>query len=212
MSTFVGIVVVGSILGIYRFLRQNRKLLSKRTYALYKTLINVLVIDMVLCGILVFVPLIASMASFYYEYLFDLEISSTITLLTLTAASWYPLCTHIVMIYYVTPYRRAMLGICKNVFQRKRQPDQRWPHVFQMEKATKTSCLPNTLPIAVDHTPRFSKLSGFLTHNFFVRRMRRGLFVGAFALETNVAAVLNYCFRGTMMESTAVLSMLPGRG
>ncbi|KAI1710178.1 serpentine type 7TM GPCR chemoreceptor srh domain-containing protein [Ditylenchus destructor] len=117
LSSFVGVVVVGSILGIYHFLRQNKKSFSKRTYALYRSLINVLVIDMLFCGLLVLFPLILSLAVF----LFQLKISSLVALITLTTASWYPLCTHVVMISCVTPYRRALVGIFRKVLQQKQE-------------------------------------------------------------------------------------------
>ncbi|KAI1697274.1 serpentine type 7TM GPCR chemoreceptor srh domain-containing protein [Ditylenchus destructor] len=117
LSSFVGVVVIGSILGIYHFLRQNKKLFSKRTYALYRSLINVLVIDMLFCCLLVLFPLIISLAAFYFQ----LKISSLTALITLTIGSWYPLCTHIVMISYVTPYRRALIGIYRKVLQQKQE-------------------------------------------------------------------------------------------
>ncbi|KAH7713973.1 hypothetical protein AAVH_18650 [Aphelenchoides avenae] len=109
LGSAAGAVIALSAFGCYYFLARNRRKFSSRTITLYRTLINALVTDAALAFFMVFVPLLTSMASFQFQWGY----SSTTVLVSITIALWYPVCTHLVLLTYVKPYRNAVLEIVR---------------------------------------------------------------------------------------------------
>ncbi|KAI1706711.1 serpentine type 7TM GPCR chemoreceptor srh domain-containing protein [Ditylenchus destructor] len=111
--TLIYVFTIGySIFGCYKFLRVKGNTLSRGTAALYSALINSLVLDMVMVGILCLVPTIAFVTSYALESPYAPGILS----IALQMATVYPIVANIITIAFVTPYRRAMVRIIRKLF------------------------------------------------------------------------------------------------
>uniref|UniRef100_A0A914CAM5 G protein-coupled receptor n=1 Tax=Acrobeloides nanus TaxID=290746 RepID=A0A914CAM5_9BILA len=110
-SCVLSIIVIFSITHTYRVLRANKNIFSKRTYTLYRTLINALVIEMLLSGAMVMAPLVVTITCF----LLDFDFTSIIAMLSLLIASLFPTVLHLLTLFYVAPYKRAIIRIYKGL-------------------------------------------------------------------------------------------------
>ncbi|KAI1700802.1 serpentine type 7TM GPCR chemoreceptor srh domain-containing protein [Ditylenchus destructor] len=104
--------VVWSTFGCYRDLRANKRALSNQTVALYRKLINALVIDMCILFCMVVVPFGILLQVLYRPS----PLSSSVFMLMWSLCNWYPMTTHIVTLLYITPYRRAVIHILQRYF------------------------------------------------------------------------------------------------
>ncbi|KAI1700828.1 serpentine type 7TM GPCR chemoreceptor srh domain-containing protein [Ditylenchus destructor] len=108
-------VIAFSIYGCYRSLRRMRPVLSKRTASLYLALINSLVLDMAMAGFLTFVPVIVTIIALQSNSPY----TSIIATVGLQFGSLYPLAANIILIAYVTPYRRATINLFWRILGRE---------------------------------------------------------------------------------------------
>ncbi|KAH7703452.1 hypothetical protein AAVH_29372 [Aphelenchoides avenae] len=111
------LVAVWSTLCCYRFLRNNHSSLSQRTIALYRSLINALVLDVAIGFAVVFFPMLISVAALTFENAYG----SIIALISMTVVNWYPLLTHAILLTNVKPYRMALIVLCRRVIHRKKE-------------------------------------------------------------------------------------------
>ncbi|KAI1731662.1 serpentine type 7TM GPCR chemoreceptor srh domain-containing protein [Ditylenchus destructor] len=84
-------------------------MLSKRTASLYWALINSLVLDMFMSGVLAIVPILVTIIVFLQKSPF----ASAVATVGLQIGSIYPLVANVILIIYVTPYRKATLKLLR---------------------------------------------------------------------------------------------------
>ncbi|KAI1691439.1 serpentine type 7TM GPCR chemoreceptor srh domain-containing protein [Ditylenchus destructor] len=97
------------VYGCYASLQRGKSAFSSRTLMLYRSLVNALMIDVAICGVMVILPVVLCGLSMYFQ----LEWASTATLLAMSFASWYPCVSHIVWMWFIAPYRRALIRMFK---------------------------------------------------------------------------------------------------
>uniref|UniRef100_A0A915CUG1 G protein-coupled receptor n=1 Tax=Ditylenchus dipsaci TaxID=166011 RepID=A0A915CUG1_9BILA len=93
------------------FLRIKKHQLSYRTISLYYSLINSLVLDIVIAGFLGFVPV----TLLIFGFLFNISWTSLIFTIGLQTSCLYPLIANIILVVYVTPYRKATLLLLSEI-------------------------------------------------------------------------------------------------
>ncbi|KAH7725286.1 hypothetical protein AAVH_07079 [Aphelenchoides avenae] len=104
LALTAAMVGLWSTVGCYRYLRQNRSWISERTAALYRILINALVIEAFLGGALVITPALVSLMAFNAGYGYG----APVALMSFTIVNWYPLAANVVLVTYIRPYRIAL--------------------------------------------------------------------------------------------------------
>ncbi|KAI1700356.1 serpentine type 7TM GPCR chemoreceptor srh domain-containing protein [Ditylenchus destructor] len=106
--------IMWSTLGCYRVLRANKRSLTERTLALYRRLINALVIEIGIIVCIGCVPSCAILVAYMLQSLYSdtsSNFESSIFMLMTTVFTYYPVITHMVTIFYITPYRKALFGL-----------------------------------------------------------------------------------------------------
>ncbi|KAI1698027.1 serpentine type 7TM GPCR chemoreceptor srh domain-containing protein [Ditylenchus destructor] len=97
------------VYGCYSSMQRKKSAFSTRTLQLYRSLVNALMIDLVVCGVMAILPIWICAISLYYQ----VKWASTATLLALSFSSWYPCVSHIILMWFITPYRRALVRMFK---------------------------------------------------------------------------------------------------
>ncbi|KAI1698148.1 serpentine type 7TM GPCR chemoreceptor srh domain-containing protein [Ditylenchus destructor] len=95
--------------GCHRHLRQKQSMLSSRTISLYRALINSLILDMSIAAVLVLIPY----ATVLFAFAYDSPYTAILSACTFGLASLYPVLTNIILMTFVTPYRKATIGLMK---------------------------------------------------------------------------------------------------
>ncbi|KAI1697047.1 serpentine type 7TM GPCR chemoreceptor srh domain-containing protein [Ditylenchus destructor] len=106
-------IALFSTVGCYKFLRDNRTLLSDRTRVLYFTLANVLVIETSIVFFLGIVPLAVLIWAYHAEF----KYGSFICLIIERTISIYPLSSNVILMCVVRPYRRAIVNLWRRIFR-----------------------------------------------------------------------------------------------
>lgn len=110
-TAVLAVSVLGAILlstfGCYYFLYRNKRMLSKRTQDLYRRLVNALLLDLGICFLLILAPFIV----WYTCVKAQSPYTSVVYSVAFTTAALYQIVTHVVLLTYITPYRRAVLGV-----------------------------------------------------------------------------------------------------
>lgn len=102
----LGITMVGSAVGCQYAVRSSlRHHLSEQTLRLSRILANTLALELLLSSVILGIPAVIVAAS----VLFKLEHANTFTVMSLCVGELYPAATNILIISYVTPYRRGVL-------------------------------------------------------------------------------------------------------
>ncbi|KAH7718993.1 BTB/POZ domain-containing protein 3-like protein [Aphelenchoides avenae] len=103
-------VLMSSAVGCQYFVRSSsRPDLSERTLRLYQVLANTLVIDLALNVLMFFLPMVGACASFMRAH----ESSWSLAILCMIFGSCYPIATNVVILTYVTPYRRGLMRMLR---------------------------------------------------------------------------------------------------
>lgn len=100
-------IIVACTYGCYSTLQANKRSLSHFTLRLYRTLVNSLVIDLVFCLLIGVTPLLLMFVGFTMRT----NWASTVTVVCSTFTSLYFLVSHVLWLFYIAPYRRAVLGL-----------------------------------------------------------------------------------------------------
>ncbi|KAI1703050.1 serpentine type 7TM GPCR chemoreceptor srh domain-containing protein [Ditylenchus destructor] len=103
-----------STLGCYRVLRANKRSLTERTLALYRRLINALVIEIGIIVCIVCVPGCSILVAYVLQFVYSdtsSNFESSIFMLMTTVCTYYPMITNMVTIIYIKPYRKAIFGL-----------------------------------------------------------------------------------------------------
>ncbi|KAI1699124.1 hypothetical protein Ddc_18735 [Ditylenchus destructor] len=66
-------------------------------------------IDLVVCVVMVLLPAGIVFVSLYSQ----VEWSSTVTILAFSFGNWYPLVSHMILMWFIAPYRRALIRMFK---------------------------------------------------------------------------------------------------
>jgi hypothetical protein len=108
-------IIIFSTIYTYKILRKEKKILSKRTYNLYRSLIYALIVEM---G--VFAVLVGPCTGILIGLFLQLSFTPIISTSTLMFVKFYPLASHIITIIYIGPFRRGvLLMLKKNVVYKK---------------------------------------------------------------------------------------------
>jgi hypothetical protein len=113
----IAVAIVFSTIGCYRMLRQNKRILSKRTKELYQRLVNALLIDVGICFLLVALPF----GTCYIFVAAKSPYSPIVYSCAFTTATLYQVVAHLVLLIYITPYRRAVVDIYTRATRRSVQ-------------------------------------------------------------------------------------------
>ena len=92
----------------FRLLAENRHVLSAQTISLYYTLLYLLVADIAAASILEAVPRLVKQAA---SALFAYQHVNSLVVVTMIMGSLYPLVTNAALLFYVKPYRRAVVRL-----------------------------------------------------------------------------------------------------
>jgi hypothetical protein len=126
----VSVIMLGCAFFCYRYLQRNEYLLSRKTVALFRSLINMLMIDLCFAGVTGFFTIVTSMFTFISE----VSWGSYIIVYALTMADFYPLFSHLLVLIYIEPYRVATikaLGLGKLIrLRQKFRWDETTSYVF----------------------------------------------------------------------------------
>ncbi|KAI1696408.1 serpentine type 7TM GPCR chemoreceptor str domain-containing protein [Ditylenchus destructor] len=112
MLIIAALLIVFCTLGCYRHLLKSRNFISPQTRSLYFALINSLVLDMAMGGLLLTLPILAIVTLFMNNS----KWTSVYITGVLTTGSLYPLMSNLNSLLVVRPYRRAILALFANVF------------------------------------------------------------------------------------------------
>ncbi|KAH7698936.1 hypothetical protein AAVH_33965, partial [Aphelenchoides avenae] len=101
-------LIVFCTCGCYSALQANKHVLSTQTLRLYRILVNSLVIDLAFCLLLAIAPLLLAVATFSAH----LSFASTATVVGATVASFYPLASHALWLFYIAPLYTKVVFAC----------------------------------------------------------------------------------------------------
>lgn len=104
---FEGAVAVYSTSICYKHLRTNNHVLSARTARLFRSLINLLVVDVTFAMCTCWIGVICILFSFYYQ----LERSAEVFVVALAFLHGYPLFNEILIVLFVKDYRVEFLRL-----------------------------------------------------------------------------------------------------
>uniref|UniRef100_A0A915DGI0 Uncharacterized protein n=1 Tax=Ditylenchus dipsaci TaxID=166011 RepID=A0A915DGI0_9BILA len=110
MGTIV-IVIWLCLRGCYLFLKVSRIHLSQKTIDLYYSLINSLVLDIAVGGLLVFIPVVLIVVAFLCDWKYTSILFVSVWLIGML----YPIAVNLILLIMVRPYRLALIGLLVRV-------------------------------------------------------------------------------------------------
>jgi hypothetical protein len=104
---FYGTLMCICTFSCYRYFRENRYTVSPKVLSLFKMLMNILVLELLL-GFLIGGTMTAIAA---ISFMTQFRSGSLILLIVLTVTELYPLCSHLIVLTFIEPYRQGLFRI-----------------------------------------------------------------------------------------------------
>jgi hypothetical protein len=115
------VITVASSLLCYRHLRKNVRALSPKTVKMFRALLNLLIADLVLAMMVTWVGNASNFLAFATGHKNNLAAA----IFGMFIVKVYFICTHLLILFYIEPYRSAVLRLfrCKRQVEPKRAGD-----------------------------------------------------------------------------------------